>query len=99
MKSESLIKTDSQLLQAPTTIYADQLAQLAVGPFVSKLTFGIDKAVGEIPIPNICVTLPTVALLNLANQILMVLGNQQAQEGLKNEVMAYVAALPKPESK
>lgn len=87
------VRTDETLIAAPTTIYADQLAQLAVGPFASKLTFGVDRKLGEVPTPVVTIALPTPALLSLAKQVFQILGNPNIQNNLKGEISDYIASL------
>lgn len=87
------VRTDEQLIAAPITIYADQLAQLAIGPFASKLTFGVDRKQGDVPAPVVTIALPTPALLNLAKQVFQILENQGIQKALKGEIEDYVASL------
>jgi len=86
--------SDEQIVQAPTTIYADQHAQLAVGPYVSKLTFGIEQKPGEVPNPILTVVLPTPALLNLAHQIFQIMGNSEIQQGFQADIAAFITTFP-----
>lgn len=48
--------------------YADQPASLALGPTVSRLTFGIEDS-GDYPRPVVTLAIPTVALLMLVKDL------------------------------
>lgn len=92
------ISATDALLEAPSTIYADQLAQLSIGPFVSKLTFGHDRKPGEIPAPVQTIVMPTPALLLLARQVMQLVNTEQVATGIRSELSAYLAALTPPAS-
>lgn len=48
--------------------YADQPASLALGPTVSRLTFGVEDS-GDYPRPVVTLAIPTVALLMLVKDL------------------------------
>ena len=74
-------------------IAADQLAQVAVGPFISKLVFGIDRKVGEVPDPVIAITMPTTALLAMAQQIISLLSQPEVQSTMRADMEKHLANL------
>ncbi|SEL61497.1 hypothetical protein SAMN05216359_11258 [Roseateles sp. YR242] len=53
----------------PPVLYADQPAELALGPFVSRLTLGVIESDAEFPVPVVSVAMPTLALLQMAQDI------------------------------
>ena len=82
-----------EFLQAPATFYADQMAQIGIGPFTTKLTFGVDKKVGAVPSPTVTVVLPTAAVLNLVTQFLTAFQSEQVRGAIKPELEKYFAAI------
>lgn len=50
-------------------LYADQPAELSLGPFVSRLTLGIVESQSDAPIPVLSFAMPTTALLQMAKDI------------------------------
>jgi len=50
--------------------YADQPAALMLGPFVSKLTFGVEELDdGEFPRPVVTIAMPTSSLVQLVHDL------------------------------
>ncbi|MDF3837172.1 hypothetical protein P3W85_30075 [Cupriavidus basilensis] len=61
---------NAPVLNSPALVYADQIAQLAIGPFVTKLTLGMDDGVPDVvPRPVVTIVMPTQALLQLADSV------------------------------
>jgi len=85
-----MIKTE-QLVNANNFFYADQLAQLAVGPHVSKLTFGNDISFGAMPEPVVTIAIPTQSLINLIRQASDVLNDPATQSGMHAELSKYLS--------
>lgn len=85
--------TTHPIMYGPGTVYADSLAQLALGPFVSKLTFGVDRKIGEALTPVQTIALPTPALLALAVQVLTALQTPALRAGFKGDVDSYAASI------
>jgi len=56
-------------------LYADQPAQLALGPFVSRLTLGVVDEHSEDPVPVLSFSMPTIALLQMAKEIVQQIEN------------------------
>jgi hypothetical protein len=56
--------------EPPQVLYADQPAALALGPFVSRLTLGIVEDGSDAPVPVISFSMPTMALLQMAKDII-----------------------------
>ncbi|HEY1395773.1 hypothetical protein [Roseateles sp.] len=52
-------------------LYADQPAELSLGPFVSRLTLGIVESRSDAPIPVLSFAMPTTALLQMAKDIIL----------------------------
>ena len=74
------------LMPSPSTIYADQLAQLAMGPFVTKMVFGTGERAGTLPTPVQTIIMPTGAVLAMAQQILSGLTNEHARAVMVAEI-------------
>ena len=87
------IKNSDRLLKAPASTYADQVAQVAVGPFVTKLIFGMAAGAGEPPEPIHSIILPTPAARELATQILRILDSKDAKQQFGAEVQALLDSL------
>ncbi len=52
-------------------VFADQPAELMIGPFTSKLTLGVvDDLENEVPRPVVTLVMPTPALFQMAREIL-----------------------------
>jgi hypothetical protein len=50
--------------------YADQPAALALGPHVSRMSFGVEEEEdGEFPRPVVTIAMPTAALLEFVNDL------------------------------
>lgn len=59
------------------TYFADQPAGLMVGPFVTKLTFGVqDDDESPYPRPVVTIAIPTVALSELVSDLRFVLDDE-----------------------
>lgn len=50
-------------------VYVDNITALAIGPFVSKIVFGLEESPGQSPSPSMQLTLPTNVLQALAMHI------------------------------
>jgi hypothetical protein len=59
----------AQLDRTPQVVYADQLAQVAVGPHVSKLIFGLETGIGLPPRPILTVAIPTPRLRDMLKNV------------------------------
>lgn len=74
--------------------YADQPASLALGPTVSRLTFGVEDA-GEYPRPTVTLAIPTVALLMLVKDLSRTLDSEEFKndmaKGLERSAKAFAA--------
>ena len=81
------------LLESPNVVYVDQVAQIGLGPFVTKLTFGTGTVQGEIPKPVITVVMPTNAVLTMCQHIVTVIGQDETKKGLVAELERYLAAI------
>jgi hypothetical protein len=58
-------------------IYADQMASIAFGPFVSRVTLSVENHNSRTRDPVVTLVIPTVALHQLANQILFSLADKK----------------------
>ena len=82
------------LVYADKITFVDQLAQIVIGPHVSKLTFGIDTVQGVMPTPVVTIAIPTVSLIHLVQQVTELISDSTTQDGIKNQVNAYLSSLP-----
>ena len=80
-------------------LYADSLVHLAIGPFVSKATFGSQSVNGKIHKAQLTLVLPTNALLGLSQNIMKALAPEQAGGKLAAHYDALNGELIKTESK
>ena len=87
------LSTSDPIMYGPSTVYADALAQLAMGPFVSKLTFGVDRKTGETLTPVQTITMPTPALIALALQVMSVLNTPTLRATFKADIDKYLSQL------
>jgi hypothetical protein len=70
MSKQSKVTANSAAFKEVPTYFADQPAGLAVGPFVSKLTFGVeDGDDSDYPRPVVTIAIPTVALVALLDDL------------------------------
>jgi len=54
----------------PPIFFADQPAALMLGPYVSRISFGVEEIDdGDFPRPVVTVAMPTVALLQFVNDV------------------------------
>ena len=76
--------------------YADQPASLALGPTVSRLTFGVEGS-GEYPRPVVTLAIPTVALLMLVNDLSKTFDSESFKKdmakGLERSAKAFSAGM------
>jgi len=74
--------------------YADQPASLALGPTVSRLTFGVEDS-GEYPRPIVTLAIPTVALLMLVKDLSRTFDSEDFKKdmakGLERSAKAFAA--------
>ena len=50
--------------------FAEQAAELLLGPFVSRLTFGVtEENEGDFPRPVVTIAIPTIALMQLVEDL------------------------------
>lgn len=70
MSTKSTVKAHSFDLTHVPMYFADQPAELLLGPFVSRLTFGAaEEDTGEFPRPVVTVAMPTIALMQLVHDL------------------------------
>ena len=81
------------VLQSPSTVYVDQIAQIAMGPFVSKLIFGAEGRAGEVPTPIQTVVMPTPALLRLYQQLGELVEDRATMRAVSQHVLKFADAL------
>lgn len=85
-------------LAAPEMFYADQIAQMQIGPYVSKLTFGLDDGVPNVtPRPSVTVVIPTQALLQMAHTAHDIIGGDKMRDALEEQHKSFkrdIAAIP-----
>ena len=91
--NELPISSTDPVLSAPVTTYADQVAQIAIGPFVTKLTFGMAARPGSPPDPVYSVVMPTPQAKELAVQIMRILVSKDARQQLSSELQAWMDSL------
>ena len=105
MAKKSLnIKTAPKTVQMsdfdPTTVpilYVDQMTGLQLGPFMSKITFAVqrpDRNGDETMTPSLFLTIPTNQLLDLANNIFGVLSEPGVADTLASQHGAFRAQIP-----
>lgn len=74
--------------------YADQPASLALGPTVSRLTFGVEDS-GDYPRPVVTLAIPTVALLMLVKDLSRTFDSdgfkKDMAKGLERSAKAFAA--------
>jgi hypothetical protein len=74
--------------------YADQPASLALGPTVSRLTFGVEDS-GEYPRPIVTLAIPTVALLLLVKDLSSTFDSEDFKKdmakGIERSAKAFAA--------
>lgn len=74
--------------------YADQPASLALGPTVSRLTFGVEDS-GDYPRPVVTLAIPTVALLMLVKDLSKTFDSESFKKdmtrGLERSAKAFSA--------
>lgn len=80
-------------LNAPHVIYADQIAQVGLGPYVTKLTFGTGDVQGQLPAPIVTIVMPTTAVLTMCQHIVQVLQIDDTNKNIVAEVERYLVAL------
>jgi hypothetical protein len=85
--------TTEPVLQSPSTVYVDQIAQIAVGPSVSKLIFGTEARSGEVPKPIQTIVMPTPALLQLHQQLGSLLEDREIMGAVSKNVLKFADAL------
>jgi len=88
--------TGDAVMRAPEIRYADQVVQVALGPFVSKLIFGHENKRGEAPVPSLTVALPTPSVLTLYHQLGLLLGREEVRSALAPGIAAFEATLVEP---
>ena len=75
-------------------LYADQPASLALGPMVSRLTFGVEDS-GDYPRPVFTLAIPTVALLELVKDLSKTFDSEDFKrdmaKGLERSVKSFAA--------
>ena len=82
------------LLSAPANHYADQLVQLQVAPFVTRITVGMALGqAGSIPTPVATVTMPTDAALFMALEIIRSIKMQPARTNFAAYLKRFEDAL------
>ncbi len=84
------------VLQSPSTVYVDQIAQIAMGPFVSKLIFGAEGRTGEVPEPIQTIVMPTPALLRLYQQLGELIEDRATMRAISQHVVKFADALQQP---
>jgi hypothetical protein len=76
--------------------YADQVVQVALGPFVSKLVFGHETRRGETPAASVTIALPTPSVLTLYHQLGLLLAREEVRSALTASITAFEATLSEP---
>jgi hypothetical protein len=74
-------------------VYADQVAQIGLGPFVTKLVFGVGETAGEMPRPVHTLVMPTPALFQMCQQLLNLMAQTDANVKLTSDLKSFSAAL------
>ncbi len=95
-QEKPLAADTARILHTPNEVFADQFAQLIVGPFVSRITFGVDSTVGEPPIPVQTVVIPTPALVHLAHQVLELIAQEGVTSNIHSQLTAFMSSLSSP---
>lgn len=76
--------------------YADQPASLALGPTVSRLTFGVEDS-GDYPRPVVTLAIPTVALLMLVKDLSRTFDSEgfkkDMAKGLERSAKAFASGM------
>ena len=81
-------------LTAPhQVIYTDQMATAAFGPYVSRLVFALENHVANSRDPVVTIVIPTVALHQLATQILAALADKTHNVELIRQYEAFTKVL------
>jgi len=75
------------------TLYADALTQLALGPHVSKLTFGGDAGASGTLASVVTLVLPTPALLDLVANVMKALSQKETQQQLHADLAEHIKRL------
>jgi len=93
--NDAKVEYDGEQLDAPLSIYADQLAQLTIGTHVTKLIFGIEKKQGEIPSPVVKIVMPTEAFVSVVDFANSLLTNQELKDKFKTDLLKYSEKIEK----
>ncbi len=80
-------------LTAPLSVYADQVAQMNLSPFVSKIVFANSAGQGEPPSPVLSIAIPTPVLISLANAILQAMKDKHTVAQINKAVDQFKADL------
>lgn len=86
----SVANQDKQATVAPL-VYADNLSGLALGPFVSRITFGLENPPGQFS-PTLQVSMPTNALHAMAKQILDAFDSPTVKPKIDKAYETYLAS-------
>lgn len=66
--------------QSAPVVYADNITAIAIGPFVSKVVFGLEGSPGQNPSPSMQLTLPTNVLQAMAVHIVNAMRSSEVKE-------------------
>lgn len=94
----SLTKPDGVVAQAPI-MYFDSLVGMGLGPFVSRITLGIQESGTTAPRigPALTLVMPTAALHQLAREVVRTLDNPQHRKVLEQAFLKYQQDFPPSE--
>lgn len=87
-------KINTPQTQAPVSFFADQVGEINVSPFVSRMVFTNSHAGATGPqTPVISVSMPTPNLFNLAGTIFTVLSKEETNAAFKLQFEGFLNAL------
>jgi hypothetical protein len=91
--------TEVTLQQSPLA-YFDTMAGLAIGPFVSRITLGMqDMGAIKHVTPGLTLVMPTAALHQLGREIVKALENPEHRKALEDAFSKYQTDFPVQKSK
>lgn len=84
---------DTSAVPRTATAYADQLVQLAVGPHISRLVFGLETDVNGGVTPSLTIVIPTPRLLDLAQSLQKMVGDSDLRKTMVHDYRALADAI------
>lgn len=88
------LRVNASQTQTPVSFFADQVGEINVTPFTSRLVFTNSHAGVNLPqIPVVSVSIPTIALLNLAGTIFTILSKEETNTACKTQFEGFLSAL------